>query len=335
VELPSARAETLRKSCEHTFALSSMTILDEHIQLLAFCAVDGANWHVIAREAQRPGGVARLATAELVERSKEATATRHALSAAAKGSFERELERVNDEVEKAAVAGARLITVLDDGYPANLRVIFNLPPFLFHFGDLRREDARSVAVVGTRNASKDGLAAAQRMSRRLVDAGVTVVSGLALGVDAAAHEETLAREGRTIAVIGTGILRTYPKENAKLAERIAATGAIVSQFWPTQPPTRYTFPRRNVVTSGISQGTVVIEASRTSGAKMQARLALEHGKQLFLVSRLVTDQAWARGYLERGATEVKHVDDVLSRLRSLEQIDERAAGRLQLALDLV
>jgi DNA processing protein len=311
-----------------------MTELDKRTQLLALCAVDDANWHVIAREAQRPGGLDRLLAGEFAEKSKDATATQRLVLTAAERGFDRELERVTSELEKANAAGARLTTVLDDDYPANLRVIFNLPPFLFHFGDLLRGDARSVAVVGTRQASDSGLESARRMSRLLVEADVTVVSGLALGVDAAAHAETLAQGGRTVAVLGTGILRTYPKENSELAKRIAESGTVVSQFWPSQPPTRYTFPRRNVVTSGISQGTVVVEASKTSGAKMQARLALEHGKQVFLISRLVTDQEWARGYLDRGAIEVKSVDDVLRRLRPLEQIDERTAGRLQLTLDL-
>jgi DNA processing protein len=135
-------------------------------------------------------------------------------------------------------------------------------------------------------------------------------------------------------VIGTGILRTYPAENAELAERILERGAIVSQFWPEQAPTSYTFPRRNVVTSGMSQGTVVIEASSTSGAKMQARLALEHGKQVFLVRTLVTDQPWARRYLERGAIEVADVADIVERLRSWKSMEALSEGRQQLALGL-
>src|SRR5205085_11415234 len=129
--------------------------------------------------------------------------------------------------------------------------------------------------------------------------------------------------GRTIAVLGTGILHTYPKENLALAEQIASLGVLVSQFWPTQPPTRYTFPRRNVVTSGMSQGTVVIEASKTSGAKMQARLALQHGKLAFLIDSLATSQAWAADYLERypRAVRVSEVAEVIERLRSPESVE--------------
>jgi len=300
--------------------------------LLALCAVDHVNWHVIAREAQHPGGLERLLRGDLAEKSKEARATQKLLAAADLDAARR---RAAEEIRRAQEIGAKLVTVLDDDYPANLRVIYNLPPFLFYRGRLEREDARSIAVVGTREASDEGIDSARRMAGRLAQNGVTILSGLARGIDTVAHEETLARGGRTIAVLGTGILGCYPKENADLAERIVESGALVSQFWPTQPPTTYNFPRRNVVTSGMSQGTVVIEASKTSGAKMQARLALEHGKRVFLVSRLVTSQPWAQKYVaERGAIEIRTVEDVLARLRSPEVIEQLSAERRQLALEL-
>ena len=129
--------------------------------------------------------------------------------------------------------------------------------------------------------------------------------------------------------MGTGIQRVYPAENRELAARIVeAGGALVSQFWPDAPPTRYSFPMRNVVMSGMAVGTVVVEASSTSGAKMQARLALDHGKRLFLVESLVMHEKWARDYAERpGATVVKSVDDVLVALES-----ELRSGVSQLTL---
>lgn len=304
------------------------------LKLLALCAIDHVNWNVIAREAQHPGGLERLLRGELAEKSKEARQTQK-LIAAVLGDLGSPRCRAEEQVSLAQEAGAKLTTVLDDDYPANLRTIYNLPPFLFYRGRLDREDARSVAVVGTRNASAEGVESARRMARYLAQAQVTVLSGLARGIDTTAHEETLARDGRTIAVLGTGILRCYPKENADLAERIVESGALVSQFWPSQPPTTYNFPRRNVVTSGMSQGTVVIEASNTSGAKMQARLALEHGKRVFLVSRLVTSQPWAQKYVaERGAIETRTVEDVIERLKTPEAIEQFSAGRRQLALEL-
>ena len=171
------------------------------------------------------------------------------------------------------------------------------------------------------------------MAGLLAGAGVTVLSGLARGIDTAAHEECVERSGRTIAVLGSGLRKVYPPENVSLAEQIAKQGAVVSQFWPDTPPISYNFPRRNVVTSGLGQGTIVIEASATSGAKMQARLALEHGKKVFLVSSLVSRMPWARSYVQRGAIQVDDVDDVLRHLRSPEAVRTDATERRQLVLD--
>ena len=196
--------------------------------------------------------------------------------------------RVHTEPETANSVGARLTTVLDSDYPVNLRLIGNLPPFLFLRGTgPEAADLRSVAVVGTRTATAPGQQAAAAMASDLVSDGVVVVSGLARGIDTIAHTTTLDQGGRTVAVIGTGIAHSYPPENHELAKRIATHGLVVSQFWPSAAPTRWSFPLRNVVMSGIAQGTVVIEASSTSGAKMQARLAHEHGKHVFLVRHLV------------------------------------------------
>ncbi len=310
-----------------------MRAKDRQLHLLALCGIPRIAWHAIAREAQRPGGLDRLLAAELDEQGPEARATRAALK---KGldRLDEHLDRAREAIRLAADADARLTTALpeDDEYPNNLRVIYNLPPFLFYRGELRRDDARSVAVVGTRKASSEGLRRATSVVQALVKNDVTVLSGLAKGIDTAAHEATLEADGRTIAVIGTGIMRTYPKENAELAERIASTGAVVSQFWPDHPPTRSSFPLRNVTMSGMGQGTVVVEASSTSGAKMQARLALEHGKQAFLLRTLVTRQDWARRYLDRGAVEVADVEDVLERLQSADAIENLTARRRQLVL---
>ncbi len=173
------------------------------------------------------------------------------------------------------------------------------------------------------------------MARELAGRRVTVISGLARGIDAAAHTATLDSGGQTIAVLGTGITQCYPPENRDLAEQITRAGAVVSQFWPTRSPGRDTFPRRNVV-SGLSQGTVVIEASSTSGAKMQARIALEHGKRVFLVKSLVTGQQWARDYVDkRGAVEVAGVEEVTRQLAPAERVRQKAGQERQLEFTLL
>lgn len=305
-------------------------------RLLELCAIrvdqESVDWSLIARQALDPAGLDLLWQGTITEKSAAAT---RSLPVLRKGlrSQQALAERAEAELDAASEAGARLVTVLDPGYPANLRLIPNLPPFLFYRGSLTGDDTRAVAVVGTRSASPDGVRRAARMSRLLAGNDVTVVSGLAKGIDAAAHQAALDAGGRTIAVLGTGITRCYPAEHHDLAEAITTSGALASQFWPTSPPSRHTFPRRNVVTSGISQGTVVIEASSTSGAKMQARLALEHGKKLFLISSLVIAQPWAQDYVtKRGAIEVANVDEVITRLAHPERVRQATEQQTQLAL---
>lgn len=224
--------------------------------------------------------------------------------------------------------GARLVTVLDDDYPANLREIFNRPPFLFIRGSWTPADEQSVSVVGTRRATREGLELAHQFAAGLAERGITVLSGLAEGIDAAAHEAALEAGGRTIAVYGTGIRRVYPPHHEGLAARIEKRGALISQFWPDAPPTKWSFPLRNVVTSGLGMGTVVIQADGRSGARNQARHCLEHGKRLFLVDS-VTHEDWASKYAERpGALVVHDVGDVLTVL------DELSAEPEQLTLPM-
>lgn len=309
-----------------------MPITADQARLLALCRIKGVSWYVLAREAQRVGGLGRLWIGETEETSTDALSARE-LIRANQSMLPKLASEAEHAVAAAAKAGARLVTVLDDDYPANLRLIFNLPPFLFVRGELTDADLRSVAVVGTREASDVGLHRAARMATLLAEQGVTVVSGLARGIDTAAHTAALTAHGRTIAVIGTGILRCYPAENRGLADRVAEAGAVVSQFWPDAPPSTYSFPRRNVTMSGIAQGTVVIEASATSGAKMQARLALEHGKKAFLLRSLTMHQEWAKRYVaRRGAIPVESVDDVVRQLASNDRIRAADHRRAQLAM---
>ncbi len=237
------------------------------------------------------------------------------------GIDEAHLRAAEEEVAAWEAAGLDARTVLHPSYPSNLQAIFNKPPLVFVAGtwdDLHNR--RAVAVVGTRTASLEGCKRAYRLAHRLATAGVTVLSGLAKGIDAAAHLGALKAGGRTVAVMGTGIQKRYPRENTGLADAIlAANGALISQFFPAQPPTKWTFPVRNVTMSGLSLATVVIEASVTSGAKMQAEAALTHGRSVFLPSSLVEAHAWAREMVTEGfkgarAIEVGSPEEVVERL---------------------
>lgn len=225
------------------------------------------------------------------------------------------------DLRKWRAAGMDIRTVLDDSYPRRLHSIFNRPPLLFVRGDWNDEKFRSpIAIVGTRKASDDGKRRAQRLARELVEAEYSILSGLALGIDTVAHRTALDTVGPTAAVIGTGILRQFPKENMALADEIVSSGgAIVSQFLPEQPPTSWTFPMRNVVMSGMSLATVVVEAGATSGARLQARVALQHGRTVFLLHSLVQSHEWARDYVEKGAygthaIEIRATAEILDRL---------------------
>jgi DNA processing protein len=234
-----------------------------------------------------------------------------------------DVSRAQALIERVTSRGVRLITVLDEDYPENLKLIFNRPPFIWVRGQVEPRSLRAIAMVGTRQATEHGRTAAARLARGLAKANVTVLSGLARGIDTAAHAATLDAGGRTIAVIGTGILApVYPAENGELAQRIVESGGgIVSQFWPEAPPRKMNFPLRNVVMSGMAAGTVVVEAAATSGAKMQARLALEHGKRLFLPESLVQSQDWASKYASRpGVTVVADLNDILDELVKVVEI---------------
>lgn len=287
---------------------------DDQLLLLALCKIKGVDWHLVAREAARPNGLEGLLSGRPSEHSVEAIRA-VGLIEHSRSQIASLTESARIECETADKVGAHLSTVLDSDYPRNLRAVPNLPPFLFIKGQVKESDTRSIAVVGTRDASDSGVNRATRMSQLLVERGITVVSGLARGIDTAAHRSALESGGRTIAVIGTGIQRTFPRENMALSEAVAERGALVSQFWPNTPPATYTFPRRNITMSGISLGTLVVEASRTSGAKMQARLALEHGKKVFLLQSLIESQSWAEQYSRhRGAVAVRSIDDVMYHL---------------------
>lgn len=167
-----------------------------------------------------------------------------------------------------------------------------MPPVLFSRGTLVADD-HAVSVVGSRRASEHGRRLASAVAEALVGAGITVVSGLAEGIDTSAHLAALNAGGRTVAVIGTGINRAYPPANEKLQQRIARDGLVLSQFWPESPPTRSSFPLRNATMSGYGRATVVVEAGETSGARIQARVSVEHGRPVILTDSVVRANEWA------------------------------------------
>jgi DNA processing protein len=214
----------------------------------------------------------------------------------------------------------------EQSYPAQLRDVHELPPILFTRGALV-EDRRAVAVVGTRQASERGLQIAQAVATALAKSEVTVVSGLAAGIDTAAHLAALEARGRTVAVIGTGIRRAYPAANAELQRRISQEGLVISQFWPDGAPSQKTFPMRNAVMSGYACATVVVEAAWRSGARIQARLALQHGRPVVMPRELL-EHDWARDYASRPGVYV--VSDLSEMLWVIDKLVAEATSGLDL-----
>lgn len=227
------------------------------------------------------------------------------------------LDAARVAIAEWAAEGIHLVTLLDDEYPGQLLTIHQRPPFLFYRGKLDSRDAHGVAVVGTRNPSPAGVRRASEIAAGLARRGVPVVSGLAAGIDTAAHRGALETGGRTVAVIGTGLQRSYPAQNADLQDELSRSHLVLSQFWPAAAPTKTSFPMRNAVMSGYSAATVVVEAAWKSGARMQARLALQHGRPVFLLDSLLQHD-WAREYATwPGTRVVSGPEDVLDQLSDL------------------
>jgi DNA processing protein len=224
--------------------------------------------------------------------------------------------------EAPADVPRRLVTLADSAYPAALLQIEDPPLMLFALGRVDHGfPAAAIAVVGSRNPTPQGGVNARAFARSFAEAGLTVVSGLALGIDAAAHEGALegaqAGQQATIAVIGTGLDRVYPKQNLKLAHRIAARGMIVSEYLLGTPPLEQNFPRRNRIIAGLGRGTLVVEAALKSGSLITARLASEQGKDVFAIPGSIhsPQSRGCHALIKEGAKLVETAADVLDELR--------------------
>ncbi len=221
----------------------------------------------------------------------------------------------------------RTIALEDNRYPAWLRAIPDPPAVLYCDGLFEPKDRQAIAIVGSRQATPYGLRITETLARELSGAGFTIVSGLARGIDAAAHRAALEAGGRTIAVLGCGLDVNYPPEHARLREEIAASGAVLTELPAGTPPKPSHFPQRNRIISGLSLGVVVVEAAEDSGSLITARLALEQGREVFAVPGSI-DAPLSRGphgLLKQGAKLVETVDDIIEEL--LPQLDTAVAPK--------
>ncbi len=231
------------------------------------------------------------------------------------------------EIEAAQKLGVKLIAYTDPEYPANLRPIDDAPLLLYSMGTMEERDRIAIAMVGARNCSFYGLSQAERLAYGLARAGFCIVSGLAYGIDAAAHKAALKAGGRTIAVLGSGLKNIYPPEHVALAKQIAEHGAVISELPLDTPPVASNFPPRNRIISGLSLGVVVVEARQASGALITARWAMEMGKEVYAVPGQINDPR-SRGchaLLKDGAKLVESIEDIVEELGPLaDSIDLRA-----------
>ena len=225
-------------------------------------------------------------------------------------------QAVDQELRNLERSNIELLSCVDPAYPSMLHTIHDPPILLYMTGNMRTFEAPSLAIVGSRRANHLGTRVTEQFSQELASMGFIIVSGLARGIDAAAHRGALAGGGETIAVLGCGIDRTYPPEHASLRESIEANGVILSEFPLQSPPHAYHFPKRNRIISGLSLGVLVTQATAKSGSLITARLAAEQGREVFAVPGSVKDEQ-SRGpheLIKQGAKLVDQVHDILEEL---------------------
>jgi DNA processing protein len=240
-----------------------------------------------------------------------------------------DLRSIDRELKALERLPIRIMTILDPDYPARLKTIHDPPPLLSVSGALSEADHHAVAIVGTRHATPSGRIVTEQLSHGLAAAGLTVVSGLARGIDGAAHRSALEAGGRTIAVLGCGIDRTYPPEHLPLRKKIEEQGAVLSELPLGAYPHAQHFPKRNRIISGLSLGLVVVEAAPKSGSLITARLAAEQGREVFAVPGSVQSEQsrGTNGLIKQGAKLVEQAGDIIEEL--LPQMEPAFRARLE------
>lgn len=291
---------------------ANCSLLEPWLRLRAIDGVGDATILSLLQVWATPEAVLKADFDELIERG----CSRRLADAIKKEPSKNACRLIDRELSALQQSSCAVCTILDPSYPARLRMIADPPPLLYVSGALLEEDAVAVAVVGARRATAGGCLLTEELARDLAAAGVSVVSGLARGIDAAAHRGALSGGGRTIAVLGCGIDRTYPTEHARLRRRIEEQGAVVSEVPMGTAPEPHNFPRRNRIISGLSLGVVVTEAALDSGSLITAQLACEQGREVFAIPGSIKADT-GRGtnaLIKQGAALVECADDVIRAL---------------------
>lgn len=231
-------------------------------------------------------------------------------------SEHRDLENLDNYLKIVQENGIKVYTIHENEYPENLKNIYDPPPVLYVKGELVREDALAVGIVGSRKASEYGLKTAQRIASRLAELGITVVSGMALGIDSAAHKGALMAKGRTVAVFGCGLKYVYPMTNYPLSQEIQKNGALISEYPFDTEAFASQFPARNRIISGMSLGVIVVEAGEKSGSLITADFALEQGREVFAVPGNISspNSKGTNTLIKNGAKLVSSIEDIIEEL---------------------
>jgi DNA processing protein len=269
--------------------------------------VGGVSFKKITARFADPAAVFRASAAELAEIEGLHRELIHSIA-----NFN-DWAEIDKEIQRARAAGIKMIPFSDAAYPASLRAIADPPPLLYVKGELRDNDSRAIAIVGSRSASDYGRRIARDLARGLASFGFTVVSGMARGIDGMAHESALQAGGRTLAVLGSGVDRAYPPEHEMLYRRISENGAVISELPMGARPVAFNFPARNRLISGLSLGVVVVEATEKSGSLITASLAAEQGREVFAVPG-EAGASRSRGshrLIRQGAKLVETVEDII------------------------
>jgi DNA processing protein len=272
--------------------------------------VGGVSFKKITARFADPAAVFRASAAELAEIEGLHRELIHSIA-----NFN-DWAEIDKEIQRARAAGIKMIPFSDAAYPASLRAIADPPPLLYVKGELRDNDSKAIAIVGSRSASDYGRRIARDLARGLASFGFTVVSGMARGIDGMAHESALQAGGRTLAVLGSGVDRAYPPEHETLYRRISESGAVISELPMGARPIAFNFPARNRLISGLSLGVVVVEATEKSGSLITASLAAEQGREVFAVPG-EAGASRSRGshrLIRQGAKLVESVDDIIEEI---------------------
>jgi DNA processing protein len=287
-------------------------IVDDIVYWLALKAVHGVGNRLFLRLVERfgnPENVFKATKTDLLAVDGVGEALASSMS------HQKPSKAVLKDIALVKKHGARIVTYHDPNYPLLLREIYAPPPFLYVFGDLR-PDTMNIAIVGSRNATSYGRTVTTRLSADLATRGLTIISGMARGIDTAAHVGALSVGGKTIAVLGSGLGTVYPAENKRLFQKIRENGAVISELPFPALPEAHHFPARNRIISGLAVGTVIVEATQKSGSLITAKLAAEQGREVFAVPGSITSfkSTGTHSLIKQGAKLVEQANDIIEEL---------------------